>query len=255
MCDVSGSIDPSNLNYPSIAVGDLAGKQTVTRTVTNTTNQASVYVAKVQAPPGFTVKVTPSMLTVLPRQVGDYKVEFTRTSARARSTFAFGSLTWPDLRGHRVRSPISVVRAAGSRRPVVNGGHQRLHRLKVRAGFAGVLTAQPFGLVASDVRTRATWPAPTHGKFDHELRLRRTRWSQSSSVTVPGRHQAGPRFSSLPVTIRPGTDSISVRLPGDRRRSAPVASAGAGSRQEPSRSPGREPATSYVVLYASMPAS
>jgi hypothetical protein len=52
VCDTVGSIDPSNLNYPSIAVGDLPGKQTITRTVTNTTNQASVYVAKVQAPPG-----------------------------------------------------------------------------------------------------------------------------------------------------------------------------------------------------------
>ena len=55
VCDVVGSIDPSNLNYPSIAVGDLAGKQTLTRTVTNVTNQASVYVPTVQAPPGFKV--------------------------------------------------------------------------------------------------------------------------------------------------------------------------------------------------------
>ena len=34
-------IDPSDLNYPSIAVGDLAGTQTVTRTVTNITQRAS----------------------------------------------------------------------------------------------------------------------------------------------------------------------------------------------------------------------
>ena len=79
----SGQIDPSDLNYPTIAVGDLAGKQTVTRTVTNATNQASVYVPKVQAPAGFTVKVTPAVLTVLPRRSATYKVEITRTTAAA----------------------------------------------------------------------------------------------------------------------------------------------------------------------------
>ena len=55
----SASIDPSDLNYPSIAVGDLAGKQTVTRTVTNIGNHAAIYQAKVEAPAGFTVTVSP----------------------------------------------------------------------------------------------------------------------------------------------------------------------------------------------------
>ena len=35
VCDSFGSIDASNLNYPTLAVGDLAGSQTLTRTVTN----------------------------------------------------------------------------------------------------------------------------------------------------------------------------------------------------------------------------
>ena len=53
------AIDPSDLNYPTIAVGDLAGQQTITRTVTNTsTDQASQYTPTVEAPPGTTVKVS-----------------------------------------------------------------------------------------------------------------------------------------------------------------------------------------------------
>ena len=92
-CDGVGSIDPSNLNYPSISVGDLAGKQTVTRTVTNATNQASVYVPKVEAPAGFTVKVTPSMLTVLPRKLGhlhggDHPHERARSASSVRLAHA-----------------------------------------------------------------------------------------------------------------------------------------------------------------------
>src|SRR5262249_50619512 len=49
-CDLVGSIDPSNLNYPSLGVGDLTGKQTLTRTVTNVTRQASVYFPQIKAP-------------------------------------------------------------------------------------------------------------------------------------------------------------------------------------------------------------
>ena len=55
--------------------------ETVTRTVTNTTNQASVYVANVKAPPGTTVKVTPTVLTVLPRKSATYTIEISRTNA------------------------------------------------------------------------------------------------------------------------------------------------------------------------------
>ena len=103
-----GSIDPSDLNYPTISVGDLAGQQTVTRTFTNiSTDQASQYQATVQAPPGFTATVSDSKITVPPRQSRSYSLTLTRTTA-ALSAWAFGSITWTDKRGHVVRSPIAV---------------------------------------------------------------------------------------------------------------------------------------------------
>jgi hypothetical protein len=153
VCDAVGSIDPSNLNYPSIAVGDLPGKQTITRTVTNTTNQASVYVAKVQAPPGTTVKVTPTVLTVLPRRSASYTVEISRTSA-AFDTYTHGSLTWADLRGHSVRSPISVQPLAVAAPDEVTGtGTSGSQPLPVRAGYNGVVATRAFGLVAPTTQT------------------------------------------------------------------------------------------------------
>jgi subtilisin family serine protease len=153
VCDTTGSIDPSNLNYPSIAVGDLPGKQTVTRTVTNTTNQASVYLAKIEAPPGVTVKVTPAVLTVLPRRSASYTVEFSRTSA-AFNTFSSGSLTWADLRGHSVRSPIAIrPLAVAAAAEVTASGTSGSQPLSARAGFSGALTATPYGLVAPDTQT------------------------------------------------------------------------------------------------------
>ena len=153
VCDTVGSIDPSNLNYPSIAVGDLTGKQTLTRTVTNTTNQASVYVAKVQAPPGTTVKVTPTVLTVLPRRSATYTIEISRTNA-AFDQYTFGSLTWADLRGHSVRSPIAVQPLALSTPASVNGtGASGSQPLNVRAGYNGVLAPKPYGLVPPTTST------------------------------------------------------------------------------------------------------
>jgi subtilisin family serine protease len=153
VCDVVGSIDPSNLNYPSIAVGDLPGKQTVTRTVSNTTNQASVYVAKVQAPPGTTVKVTPTVLTVLPRRSASYTVEITRTTA-ALDQYTFGSLTWADLRGHSVRSPIAVQPIALAVPAQIAGtGVSGSSPLNVRAGYNGVAAPKAYGLVTPTTNT------------------------------------------------------------------------------------------------------
>jgi subtilisin family serine protease len=151
---------PSDLNYPSIAVGDLAGTQTITRTVTNTTNQPSVYLAQVQAPPGVKIAVTPVALAVLPHRSATYKVELTRTTA-SLDTSVFGSLTWSDLRGHRVRSPIAV-------RPVVLAVPQLLRPaatsgsapVEVHASFTGPLIAKPYGLVGAEVTARTVVGTP-----------------------------------------------------------------------------------------------
>ena len=61
-CAASASIparDASDLNQPSLSVGDLAGVQTLTRTVTNVGGAAATYNATVVAPTGFTVSVSP----------------------------------------------------------------------------------------------------------------------------------------------------------------------------------------------------
>ena len=154
VCGLLGQIDPSDLNYASIAVGDLAGKQTVTRTVSNTTNQASVYVPKVEAPAGFTVKVTPAVLTVLPRKSASYTVEITRTTA-ALGSWAFGSLTLADLRGHSVRSAIAVrATQVSAVAEVTTFGPSGSVEVPVRANYNGTLGARPVGLVPSTVHTK-----------------------------------------------------------------------------------------------------
>ena len=52
------SFDASDLNVPSIAIGDLAGIQTVTRRVTNVGGSPATYNASVTGMSGFTTVVT-----------------------------------------------------------------------------------------------------------------------------------------------------------------------------------------------------
>ena len=109
----SAAIDPSDLNTPNIAIGALAGTQTVTRTVTNVGRRSAIYVAFVQEPAGVDVTVTPSRIRLQPGGKASFRVSFTRTSA-AFGEYALGSLTWSDGR-HRVRSQIAVQPGPGGR--------------------------------------------------------------------------------------------------------------------------------------------
>ena len=155
-CASFPSIDPSDFNSPSIAIGALAGSQTVTRTFTNTsTDQASQYVPTIQAPPGTTVKVNDSKITVPPLQSRSFKLTITRTTA-AFNQWAFGSITWTDKRGHSVRSPIAVKPV-----PVAVPGAVTVHGaagstdISVTPGYTGTLATSVNGLVPATVDTTA----------------------------------------------------------------------------------------------------
>ena len=141
------AIDPSDLNYASIAVGDLAGTQTVTRTVKSVGNQAETYTANVVAPAGTSVSVTPSSFTVAPGATASYTVTITRTTATP-NTFVFGSLTWVGSQGHSVRSPIAVrpVSLAAPLELQVTGASVSYD---VTFGYSGSFGAAARGLVKS----------------------------------------------------------------------------------------------------------
>jgi subtilisin family serine protease len=153
-CDTIGSLDPSDLNYPSIAVGELPGTKTITRTVKNVSSKASVYVASVKAPAGFKVKVTPATISVAAGASVTFTVSLVRSSA-TYGKWAFGALTWTDLRGHAVRSPIAVkpvaLQAAGE---VGGSGATGSGTVTVHGGYTGTVTAQAYGLVKSTITSQ-----------------------------------------------------------------------------------------------------
>ncbi|HYY11298.1 MAG TPA: S8 family serine peptidase [Kineosporiaceae bacterium] len=99
------AIDASDVNVPSIGIGALAGKQTVTRRVTAFT--PGTYRASI-AVPGVTTTVSPKVLTFTKAgQTKSFTVTFTRAKA-ALGAFGTGSLTWTGPKGLTVRSPVAV---------------------------------------------------------------------------------------------------------------------------------------------------
>ncbi|WP_420371366.1 S8 family serine peptidase [Kribbella amoyensis] len=112
------SLDPSDLNTPSVAIARLAGTQTVTRTVTNVGQTRATYRPAVTGLPGVDVKVTPRSMTLGSGESASFKMTFTRTTA-AMNSYVTGALTWADGT-HRVRIPM-VVRPVAEAWTAVNG--------------------------------------------------------------------------------------------------------------------------------------
>ena len=141
------TIDPSDLNLPSIGIGSLAGVQTVSRTVKNV-GAAGTYTVSVDAPAGVDVSVDPTTLVLGAGETASYTVTFTSTNAAVVDQWAFGSLTWADGAAHSVRSPIAVRPVALNAPDEFTGtGTSGADHWNVIFGYTGPFTADPAGLV------------------------------------------------------------------------------------------------------------
>ena len=147
-------LDTSNLNLASIAIGDLAGTQTVTRRVTNVDGAYATYTPSFTGMAGVDVAISPPSLTLAPGQTKAFRVTFTRTHAALGEPVG-GQLTWSGgtskrhASRHQVRVPM-VVRPVALRIPLEVSGS-----FKVRFGYAGPFTATPRGLVPAVTTTAA----------------------------------------------------------------------------------------------------
>jgi subtilisin family serine protease len=154
------ALDASDLNQPSLAVGDLAGNQTLHRTVTNVGGAAATYNANVVAPAGFTVNVSPSSFTIPVGGTRSFDVTITRTDGPL-DEYRFGSLTWSDGT-HSVRSPI-VVRPVAIAAPaeLTLGGTSGATSYGIKTGYAGPLAYAKRGLIPSTVFSGTVPDDPT----------------------------------------------------------------------------------------------
>jgi Subtilase family/Fibronectin type-III domain/Peptidase inhibitor I9/PA domain len=215
----SRPIAAANLNTASIAVGDLIGRTTVVRTVTNVSNRAETYAARVTGLPGIDVRVRPWVLTLEPGQSADFRVRFLVQADVAYGQYAVGSLVWRGSQGHRVRSPI-VVRPERLRVPANATGAGASGALSItgRSGFIGGLDPSVTGLVGAVPQQLTLTPDPLD----------------------PRHPTAGPGTAVVSYDVAPGTTALrfeaSTATPGDDvdlyvyRDREPVAQADRGER-------------------------
>lgn len=152
--------DPSDLNYPSISVGALAGSQTITRTVTNV-GPAGTYDVSVDAPAGVDVAVDPVSLTLAEGGSASYEVTFTANSSVVAEAWTFGSLTWSHG-PHNVTSPLAIY-------PVAIAAPAELHYMgdagseafDVTFGYTGAYFAAVEGLSPANMQTGTVEDDPT----------------------------------------------------------------------------------------------
>ncbi len=152
------STDPSDMNVASIAIGDLAGVQTVTRKVTNVGSAAATYTASVTGMDGFDVAVSPSTLTLAKGETKSFAVTITRTTATLNS-YTGGQLTWTDG-SHVVRIPVVVRPVALAAPAQVNGTGDPIS-YDVTFGYTGPFSATARGLVPATVTPGTVADDPT----------------------------------------------------------------------------------------------
>jgi subtilisin family serine protease len=173
------SLDPSDLNVPSIAIGDLPGVQTVKRTVTNVGRRAATYTPTVTGLAGFSADVQPASLTIRPGGSASFTITIARTSAPPNA-YTGGQLTWSDGR-HEVRTPMVVLPVVLSAPTQVSSTGGPI-TYNVTFGYDGPFTATPRGLI----------PAATdNGTVDDD---------PNDSF-----NPAGPGVVSMPMEIAAGT--------------------------------------------------
>ena len=154
------STDPSDLNQASIAIGDLAGAQTVKRKVTNVGGAAATYTASVSGLEGFDVSVTPSSFAIAPGASKTLSVSITRTTA-SLNAWSAGQLVLGDG-SHIVRSPVVVAPVALAAPAALSGTGAALS-YGLKFGYDGGFSAQPVGLVAASVTADTVADDPSDG--------------------------------------------------------------------------------------------
>jgi subtilisin family serine protease len=148
-------LEPYNLNLPSIGIAELAGSQTVARTVTSVARESGWrdYTVSVEAPPGYSVTVTPSSFSLKRGDTATYHVTITNDGSVPAGEWRFGSLTWNDDTGHYdVYSPIAVKGSLFSAPAEISGsGAAGTTSFDVQFGYGGSYSAAPHGLVPATV--------------------------------------------------------------------------------------------------------
>lgn len=149
-----------DLNQPSISISRLASQQTVSRHVTNVSDESQSYSVEVSAPPGVSVNVNPPTLSLGPLQTASFDVSLSYVSGPL-DFWRFGSLTWVGD-DNEVRSSIAVKPASiTAPEEVVSFGGTGSETFAVEFGYNGNYNPGVHGLNLPLIQSRFVDNDPT----------------------------------------------------------------------------------------------
>ena len=193
-----------NLNLATIGIRALAGSETVKRTVTNVSGkQLTVYADTHDAPKGYSVSVSPRVLTVPAGGKASFEVTITNKGSAPVGEWRFGNLTWRGA-GYRVNSTIAVQGTnIGAPAKVTGSGASGTVDVPVKFGYDGAYQPVASGLVASAPLTGTVLQDPdqTFGTPDD---------SQGGVTNVP--ITIGDTTYWRIQYVKPGDDDIDLYL-------------------------------------------
>ena len=156
-CVAYGRINAYDLNLASMTIADVYGRATLTRTVKNVSDVTSTYMASGTLP-GFTVSLSPTMLTLNPGQSATIRVNLTRTTA-AFNNWSFGEVVLNDG-VHNVRSVLSAKASLFTAPTLVEDNRASASKFfTAGVGYTGKLAVVKGGLKAAtrQTNTTSTW--------------------------------------------------------------------------------------------------
>ena len=191
-----------DLNQPSIAISRLASQQTVTRRVTNPSDEAESYSLEVNAPPGIGVVVTPPVLSVAAGASASFDVTLTYESGPL-DLWRFGTYTWI-ADDHEVRSNIAVKPASiTAPAEIVSFGGSGTETFAVEFGYNGSYSPGVHGLNLPLIQNRFVDNDPTK-----TFTRRTTNGVTEHALSVPG-NQLFLRFSLFDA-LTDGDDDLDM---------------------------------------------
>jgi hypothetical protein len=134
------TMDASDLNSASIAIGDMAGSQTVSRKATSVGSKSETYTFSYTGLAGLTVTPSATSFAAAPGSVTPWSVTFLRTSA-SLNAYTKGFVVWTGNQGHIVKMPVVIQPVRFSAPSEVTGsGTTSSLTYQTKAGYAGTLT-------------------------------------------------------------------------------------------------------------------
>ena len=214
-------LNPSNLNVASIAIGSMAGAQTVTRKLTNVSGQRATFTAATSGLVGTTVITSPASFTLNPGASQVVQVSFSNVSAPL-NTFRDGAIVWTSDKGHTVRIP-TVVKPVALGAPATVSGTGSGLSYSVAFGYTGAFSATMRGLVAAAVTSGTVTQDP-----DQTFNPADTAGTVAIQVTIPA-GTTYARFALFDADVAAGSD---IDLYVYNSGGAQVGSSGGGTAAE-----------------------